>query len=40
MEIAYFLEASAARVEGPYDLSLVEGSVTTADDAGRIREIR
>jgi coenzyme F420-reducing hydrogenase gamma subunit len=38
--IAYFPEATRAVVEGPYDLSLVEGSVTTADDARRIREIR
>ena len=30
----------AAVVEGPYDLSLVEGSVTTADDAARIQEVR
>ena len=29
VEIAYFLEASRATVEGPYDLSLVEGSITT-----------
>jgi coenzyme F420-reducing hydrogenase gamma subunit len=27
-------------VEGPYDLSLVEGSITTAHDAERIREVR
>jgi sulfhydrogenase subunit delta len=27
-------------VEGPYDLSLVEGSVTTAHDAARILEVR
>jgi coenzyme F420-reducing hydrogenase gamma subunit len=40
LEIAYFLEASRATVEGPYDLSLVEGSITTAHDAERIREIR
>lgn len=40
IEIAYFLEASSATVEGPYDLSLVEGSVTTAHDAERIREVR
>ena len=33
VEIAYFPEATRAVVEGPYDLSLVEGSVTTADDA-------
>ncbi|HYU56579.1 MAG TPA: oxidoreductase [Actinomycetota bacterium] len=40
VRIAYFLEASKATVEGPYDLSLVEGSVTTAHDAERIREVR
>jgi coenzyme F420-reducing hydrogenase gamma subunit len=40
VEIAYFLEASRATVRGPYDLSLVEGSVTTADDAERIRRVR
>ena len=38
--MAYFLEASSATVDGPYDLSLVEGSVTTAADAERIQEIR
>jgi sulfhydrogenase subunit delta len=40
IEIAYFLEASSATVEGPYDLSLVEGSVTTPEDAQRIQEVR
>jgi sulfhydrogenase subunit delta len=40
VEIAYFLEASRAVVEGPYDLSLVEGSVTTPHDVERIAEIR
>jgi coenzyme F420-reducing hydrogenase gamma subunit len=40
IEIAYFLEAGVADVEGPYDLSLVEGSVTTPGDAERIREVR
>ena len=40
MQIAYFLEASRATVAGPYDLSIVEGSITTAHDAERIREIR
>lgn len=39
-EIAMFAEASSATVAGPYDLSLVEGSITTAHDARRIREIR
>jgi coenzyme F420-reducing hydrogenase gamma subunit len=40
VEIAYFLEASSATVEGPYDLSLVEGSITSAHDAERIRHVR
>ncbi len=40
LEIAYFLEASSATVEGPYDVSLVEGSITTPGDAERIREVR
>ncbi len=40
IEIAYFLEARRATVEGPYDLSLVEGSITTAEDAERIHEVR
>jgi sulfhydrogenase subunit delta len=40
IEIAYFLEASSASVKGPYDLSLVEGSITTPADAERIVKIR
>lgn len=40
VEIANFLEASRAVQPGPYDLVLVEGSITTAHDAARIREIR
>jgi coenzyme F420-reducing hydrogenase gamma subunit len=40
VDIAYFLEASSARVDGPYDVSLVEGSITTAHDAERIRDVR
>ena len=40
VEIANFREASSAVVSGPYDLSLVEGSVTTRHDAERIREVR
>jgi coenzyme F420-reducing hydrogenase gamma subunit len=38
--IAHFPEATRAVVKGPYDLSLVEGSVTTPHDAERIHEIR
>ncbi len=40
VEIDHFLEASSRVVPGPYDVGLVEGSITTADDAERIREIR
>jgi sulfhydrogenase subunit delta len=40
VEIAYFLEATSRTVGGPYDLSLVEGSITTAHDAERIRQVR
>ena len=39
-EIAYFLEASRAVVRGPYDLSLVEGSIATPHDVRRIHEVR
>jgi len=38
--IAHFLEASSRVLPGPYDLSLVEGSITTPDDAERIRDVR
>ncbi len=40
VQVAHFLEASSATVDGPYDLSLVEGSVTTPDDVARIHQIR
>ncbi len=40
IEVAYFLEATRGTVEGPYDLSLVEGSITTPEDAERIKEVR
>jgi coenzyme F420-reducing hydrogenase gamma subunit len=40
IEIAYFPEATRGEVEGPYDLSLVEGSVTTPHDAERIQRVR
>ncbi|MHC4427031.1 MAG: NADH-quinone oxidoreductase subunit B family protein [Planctomycetota bacterium] len=40
VEIAHFLEASRATVEGPYDLSLVEGSITTPQDAELIQRVR
>ncbi len=40
VKIAYFPEAIRAAVRGRYDLSLVEGSITTEHDAARIREVR
>lgn len=38
--IAHFLEASRATLDGPYDVTLVEGSVTTEHDRERIQEVR
>jgi coenzyme F420-reducing hydrogenase gamma subunit len=40
IEIAYFPEATRKVIKGPYDLSLVEGSITTPEDAERIHKIR
>jgi len=40
VELAEFREATSSVVEGPYDLSLVEGSITTPHDAERIQEVR
>jgi sulfhydrogenase subunit delta len=40
VEIAYFPEATRTMLKGPYDIGLVEGSVTTHHDAERIQEIR
>ncbi len=40
VEIAYFLEASRSVVKGPYDISLVEGSITTPHDEERIHQVR
>jgi len=40
LDIAYFPEASSNMEEGPYDIALVEGSITTAEDARRIRLVR
>ncbi len=38
--IANFAEASSTVLPGPYDLSLVEGSITTPHDAERIATVR
>lgn len=38
--ICNFLEASSRILDGPYDVALVEGSVTTEHDIERLRDIR
>jgi len=40
IDIANFPEASREVKSGPYDISLVEGSITTAHDRERIQEVR
>jgi len=40
IQIANFTEASRQVLPGPYDVSIVEGSITTPSDAARIREVR
>jgi coenzyme F420-reducing hydrogenase gamma subunit len=40
VQIAHFTEMTRAHVEGPYDVSLVEGSITTEADVARILEVR
>ncbi len=40
MRIVHFTEMTRTHVDGPYDLSLVEGSITTPEDAERIVAIR
>jgi len=40
VEVAYFLEARTHQIAGPYDVGLVEGSVTTEHDAERIKQVR
>lgn len=40
ISIAYFPEASRTMLKGPYDIGLVEGSITTHSDAQRIQEVR
>jgi coenzyme F420-reducing hydrogenase gamma subunit len=38
--IAYFKEATRAEVKGPYDLSLVEGSVSTPGHLNQVKQVR
>lgn len=40
VEIANFAEASRRILKGPYQLTLVEGSITTPHDAQRVHQIR
>jgi coenzyme F420-reducing hydrogenase gamma subunit len=40
VEIAYFLEARSQILPGPYDVGLVEGSITTPEDVERIQAVR
>jgi len=40
IEIAYFLEARSQTLVGPYDVGLVEGSITTPEDVERIQAVR
>jgi coenzyme F420-reducing hydrogenase gamma subunit len=40
LEVVYFLEASSRIETGPYDIGLVEGSITTPEDGDRIRQVR
>ncbi|HVZ35707.1 MAG TPA: oxidoreductase, partial [Polyangiaceae bacterium] len=40
VEVAQFLEVTSRVTRGPYDLALVEGSITTPHDAERIQEVR
>ncbi len=40
VHISYFLEATRKIEKGPYDVSLVEGSVTTPHDIKRIKDVR
>lgn len=40
VDIAYFPEATSRAVKGPYDVTLVEGSITTPHDAERIHQVR
>ncbi len=40
IDIAYFPEATRGEISGRYDVSLVEGSVTNAHDAERIKDVR
>jgi coenzyme F420-reducing hydrogenase gamma subunit len=40
VEIAYFLEARRRQLPPPYDVGLVEGSISTPDEERRIHQVR
>ena len=40
VDFVYFAEARSRALDGPYDISFIEGSITTPDDARRILELR
>lgn len=40
VEIAYFLEARRRQLPPPYDVGLIEGSVSTPDEEERIHQVR
>jgi coenzyme F420-reducing hydrogenase gamma subunit len=40
LTIAYFREATKAAIKGPYDLSLVEGSVSTPEQLEQAKKVR
>jgi sulfhydrogenase subunit delta len=40
LDVVHFLEATSRIEPGPYDIALVEGSITTADDVRRIQRVR
>ena len=40
VNIVYFPEATSVMLKGPYDIGLVEGSITTHHDAERIQQVR
>lgn len=40
LTIAYFREATRVEVKGPYDLSLVEGSVSTPEQLEQVKKVR
>lgn len=40
LDFVYFAEASSVLQPGPYDIAVVEGSITTVEDEQRIRELR